>query len=48
MTLCIASCTVEPGGPASAPRVVLKPGTLDDTSWVKPSHIVFMNRQPTR
>ena len=24
--------------------LVLKPGTLDDTSWVKPSHFVWMSR----
>ena len=24
--------------------LVLKPGTLDDTSWVKPSHFVWMKR----
>jgi hypothetical protein len=31
--------------PQHVPGVlVLKPGTLDDTSWVRPSHFVFMKR----
>jgi hypothetical protein len=24
--------------------LVLKPGTLDDTSWIRPSHFVWMQR----
>jgi len=31
--------------PQHVPGVlVLKPGTLDDTSWVRPSHFVYMRR----